>query len=50
MQPERWVAVQAVKQVTSLEPREATPYVGEALQRLREEVSSPVLRHSGCNA
>ena len=32
------VCVQAVKQVTRLEPREATPYVGEALGRLRQEV------------
>lgn len=30
--------VQAVKQVTTLEPQESTPFVGEALTRLREEV------------
>ena len=32
--------VQAVNQVTSLTPQEATPYVGEALTRLRQEVCS----------
>lgn len=32
--------VQQVKQVTNLVPEEATPYVGEALTRLREEVGN----------
>ena len=32
------LSLQAVRQVTSLEPQESTPFVGEALTRLREEV------------
>jgi hypothetical protein len=33
-------AAQQVKQVTRLEAEEATPYIGEALRRLREEVGN----------
>lgn len=32
--------IEAVKQVTSLVPQESTPFVGEALTRLREEVGN----------
>ena len=35
-----FVGMQQVKQVTQLVPQEATPYVGEALTRLRQEVGS----------
>lgn len=34
------VCLQQVKQVTRLVPEESTPYVGEALRRLRDEVKN----------